>query len=79
MDSDPTGKELLMPTGFDFFGEKAHHSFQGHNEEILNNRELLRKVMEDVGKFSLYEEEWWHYKFPPSDDYPLRDWEDKQH
>jgi D-alanyl-D-alanine dipeptidase len=74
-----TGEELAMPTGFDFFGEEAHHSFQGHNEEILNNRELLRNVMKDVGGFSLYEEEWWHYKFPPSDAYPLRDWKDKHH
>ena len=74
-----TGEELPMPTGFDYFGEEAHHSYQGHSEEILNNRELLRSLMENIGGFSLYEEEWWHYKFPPSDGYPLRDWEDKHH
>ena len=74
-----TGGELSMPTDFDYFGEEAHHGFQGHSEEILNNRELLRSIMEEIGGFSLYEEEWWHYKFPPSDEYPLRDWKDKHH
>ncbi len=58
-----TGKQLLMPTAFDDFTEKAHHSFAGLGEEPIKNRELLRWVMEKHG-FVALETEWWHYSLP---------------
>jgi len=57
-----TGKELDMGTGFDNFSDTAHHSFKNLPEEILQNRILLRSVMEKNG-FKALETEWWHYYF----------------
>ena len=74
-----SGEELAMPTDFDYFGEEAHHDFKGHPTDVLQNRTLLKEIMVNIGGFAFYKEEWWHYKFPPSDAYPLRDWEDKDH
>lgn len=54
------GEELLMPTGFDEFTEKAGHDYQDLPEEAIRNRDLLREVMERHG-FVALETEWWHY------------------
>jgi zinc D-Ala-D-Ala dipeptidase len=67
-----TGKELNMGTGFDNFSDTAHHSFTRFSEEILQNRELLRSVMEKNG-FSIYTEEWWHYSWPGSGKFEILD------
>jgi D-alanyl-D-alanine dipeptidase len=58
-----TGEELVMPTGFDDFSEKAHHSYNHLPDEIIRNRELLKKTMEKFGFVSL-STEWWHYSLP---------------
>ncbi len=55
-----TGKELDMGTGFDNFTDTAHHTFTALPEEVLQNRILLRTVMEKHG-FKAFESEWWHY------------------
>jgi len=55
-----TGKEIPMPTGFDDFSEKAHHSYMQLDSIVIKNRSLLRKVMESHG-FVALETEWWHY------------------
>ena len=68
-----TKRELDMPTIFDFFGAEAHHDYMAHPIHVIANRKLLRGLMTNVGGFTLYAEEWWHYKYPPSDNYPLRD------
>ena len=68
-----TKKELDMPTTFDFFGVEAHHEYMDHPPHIITNRELLKNLMTNVGGFSIYAEEWWHYKYPPSDNFPLLD------
>jgi D-alanyl-D-alanine dipeptidase len=57
-----TGKTLNMGTGFDNFSDTAHHHFNALPKEILNNRVLLKKVMEQYG-FKALESEWWHYTF----------------
>jgi D-alanyl-D-alanine dipeptidase len=56
-------KELAMPSGFDDFTEKAHHSYMALPEEIIANRLLLRSTMEKHG-FVALETEWWHYSIP---------------
>ena len=67
-----TGKELNMGTGFDNFTDTAHHTFTKLSEDILQNRLLLRSVMEKNG-FKMYAEEWWHYSWPESSKYELLD------
>lgn len=57
-----TKKPLKMGTDFDYFGEEAHHSFTDLDPEILENRQLLKNVMEKFG-FSPIRTEWWHYNF----------------
>lgn len=55
-----TGKELPMPTDFDDFSEKAHHSYTNLPRNILENRALLKTTMEKHG-FAALSTEWWHY------------------
>ena len=62
-----------MPSDFDFFGIEGHHQYMGHPCDVIANRTLLKNIMTIIGGFSTYQEEWWHYKFPESDNYPLRD------
>jgi zinc D-Ala-D-Ala dipeptidase len=70
---DKDGKELNMGTAFDFFGEEAHHDYEGFSAEIQKNRVLIRKVMELHG-FNAIRTEWWHYSMTKKS-YPLADWE----
>ena len=44
-----TKEELDMGTGFDNFSDTAHHTFNNLPEEILQNRLLLKTVMEQHG------------------------------
>lgn len=69
---DLDGKELLMPSAFDEFSEKAHRSYQGGPLEALQNREILSELMEQEG-FSLYAYEWWHFDDPEWEKYPILD------
>lgn len=69
---DKNGEELNMGTPFDFFGRKAFPDFTDLPQNVLDNRKLLRSVMEKAG-FRISRSEWWHYShkstyhFPPSD------------
>ncbi len=67
-----TGKELDMGTGFDNFSDTAHHDFKFLSENILQNRTMLRTVMEKYG-FKALETEWWHYYLPDTKKYELLD------
>lgn len=67
-----TGKELDMGTGFDNFTDTAHWTFKNLPSAILQNRQLLRSVMEKHG-FVAYEMEWWHYYLPESEKYEVLD------
>jgi D-alanyl-D-alanine dipeptidase len=42
---DQQGRDLLMPTGFDDFTEKAHRDYAAIPQEAITNRGLLEKVM----------------------------------
>ena len=64
------GQELDMGTGFDHFSDSAHHSFTAFTEEILQNRKLLKSLMEKQG-FKSLETEWWHYSWPDDKKYPV--------
>lgn len=57
-----TGAEVLMPSDFDDFSERAHPDYQGGTAEARRNRDLLRAAMESEG-FTVYENEWWHFDY----------------
>jgi D-alanyl-D-alanine dipeptidase len=67
-----TGKELLMPTGWDAFSDSAHHDYMALSKEMLDNRELLKSTMEKYG-FLLFQTEWWHYNWPQPEHYDVLD------
>jgi len=67
------GQELVMPSDFDDFSEKAHRDYQEASEEAISNRELLREVMERHGFVGL-PTEWWHFDLIGWQDCPPIDW-----
>jgi D-alanyl-D-alanine dipeptidase len=67
-----TGRPLSMPSYFDDFSVKAHHSYQGGTELARANRAKLRALMEKHG-FQALSTEWWHYDFQGWERYPLLD------
>lgn len=66
------GRELLMPTEFDDFTEKAAHAYQGGPKEALKNRALLDQAMKAEG-FIPIDSEWWHYDDPDWKNFPILD------
>lgn len=72
-----TQEELKMGTGFDNFSDTAHHAFTNLPEEILQNRLLLKNIMQKHG-FKALDTEWWHYYLPNAKDYELMDISFKQ-
>jgi D-alanyl-D-alanine dipeptidase len=67
-----TKQELNMGTGFDNFTDSAHHDFKALPAAILQNRLMLKTLMEKHG-FSALATEWWHYSLPNAKDYELLD------
>lgn len=67
-----TGHELKMPTAFDSFSRKAASDYDGLPPEQLQNRELLKTVMEAHG-FKALRTEWWHFDFNGWQGYELLD------
>ncbi len=67
-----SGKELDMPTPYDDFTEKAHADYGGLPEEVIRNRELLKRLMTKYG-FNIYADEWWHYDYRDWKKFPLMD------
>jgi len=67
---DEDDNELEMPTEFDDFSEKAHHSYQNLPEQVLHNRQTLKETMTQFG-FDILETEWWHYGDPDYEHFPV--------
>jgi len=67
-----TKKELSMGTGFDNFSDTAHGDFTALPQAVLDNRLLLKNVMENYG-FVRLSTEWWHFSLPNAKDYELLD------
>ena len=67
-----TKEELDMGTGFDNFSDTAHHAFTGLPSTVLQNRAMLKKIMEAHG-FKALDTEWWHYYLPDTKNYELMD------
>ena len=73
---DVKGKELPMGTAFDFFGKKAHHSYKKLPKNVLENRKILKDLMEFNG-FESITSEWWHYNLLKSYKYEISDFKTK--
>ncbi|MGB1268668.1 MAG: D-alanyl-D-alanine dipeptidase [Flavobacteriaceae bacterium] len=69
---DSLGVALDMGTAFDFFGNKAHHAYPHLPQKVLENRRLLKTVMESHGFWSITSE-WWHYNLNASYKYSVSD------
>ena len=65
-----TGQEVAMPSGYDEMSERAYPDYKGGTPEETKRRDLLRKVMESQG-FTVYAQEWWHFDYKDSDEYPV--------
>ena len=57
-----TGREIVMPSPYDNFTEKASSTYPGGTDEERRMRGLLRSVMEAEG-FSVEPGEWWHFDY----------------
>jgi len=66
------GTELPMPTPFDDFTPKAYRDCMDLPPEVIHNRELLQRVMEEH-HFRGLETEWWHFDFRGWKKYELLD------
>lgn len=67
-----TGKQLVMPSEFDDFSEKAKIGYHHPNKEARENCALLQRTMKNYG-FEVRADEWWHYDWQGFEKYPLRD------
>ena len=67
-----TGKELDMGTPFDTFSPRAHHTYTQLPKEVLDNRKLLKEVLNKYNFKSIYSE-WWHYEYRPEMSSPVED------
>lgn len=69
---DNEGKELVMPSSFDDFSEKAYRSNSNMNEEAKNNMQILTGIMLKSG-FKVIDTEWWHFDDTDSEKYNIED------
>ena len=66
------GKPVPMPSQYDDFSVKAHHSYQGGSDLARKNRAKLKSLMEKHG-FEALSNEWWHYDYQGWQKYPVMD------
>ena len=64
------GREVDMPTEFDFFGPEASIYYEGCTKEQKENRELLGNIMVKHG-FRRISSEWWHFDDVNYTDYEI--------
>lgn len=67
-----TGEYLEMPSGYDEFTERASPDYKGGTEKTRENRDMLRKMMEDEG-FTVNPNEWWHFDYKNWEKYAIYD------
>ena len=67
-----TGKEVVMPSAYDEFSDRADPDFAGGTAEERARRDLLRAEMEKEG-FTVDPGEWWHFNYKGWEQYPILD------
>jgi D-alanyl-D-alanine dipeptidase len=65
-----TGREVVMPSGYDEMSERSYPDYAGGTKEETERRDLLRKIMEGEG-FAVYKSEWWHFDYKDFGKYPI--------
>ncbi len=66
------GTPVPMPTDFDEFTVKAHSDYKNLPQQVIKNREILKKTMEKYG-FVPIRTEWWHFNYPGYKNKPALD------
>lgn len=69
---DLRGRELVMPTRYDEFSERAHRTYQGGAAKQRQHREILQEAMLAEG-FTGLMSEWWHFDFQDPRRFPILD------
>ncbi len=69
---DLKGRELKMPTKFDYFSRKSWHKYKRLKKRIKRNRKLLKNIMIRNG-LSYSKSKWWHYSLKTRRKYPVSD------
>ena len=67
-----TGKEVVMPSQYDEFTERAGAKYEGGSSESRRLREILHAAMESEG-FYVVDEEWWHFDYKDWKSYRIGD------
>lgn len=67
---DKTGTEILMPTPYTEFSEKAFRDYAKLPSQLKANRQLLEKAMTQAGLEPL-PTEWWHFDLPKWRSFPV--------
>lgn len=67
-----TGREVMMPSGYDETTERASPGYQGGTADERRRRDLLRSTMEKEG-FTVEPNEWWHFNYQAWQEYELLD------
>lgn len=67
-----TGKEVVMPSSYDEFSDRADPDYTGGTAEERARRDLLRAEMEKEG-FEVDPGEWWHFNYKGWQEYPILD------
>ncbi len=67
-----TGLAIEMPSGYDEFTDRASPDYTGGTQKERDNRDKLRKLMEDED-FTVNANEWWHFDYKNWEDYAIYD------
>ena len=65
-----TGKEAVMPSGYDEMSEHAYPNYSGGATDERVRRDLLREIMEK-NNFTVFEFEWWHFDYKDCTSWPI--------
>lgn len=66
-----SGKQVVMPSGFDEMTPRAYSNYQQAPEEQKKARDLLRDAMQQEGFLQL-PAEWWHFDYKDWKFYPIQ-------
>lgn len=72
--TDMEGSEIVMPSAFDDFSERASLLCQETSEVGRRHATYMKEVMERVG-FRAYENEWWHFYDVSTEPTPFMDFQ----
>lgn len=70
--ADSQRRDLVMPTDYLHFSERAHRDFMDIPLQAIHNRQILEDAMRAEGFIPLLEE-WWHFDAPEWERYPILD------